>query len=266
MDSPVPQWSVSVYVPDGYRLDPTLLPGARVGTAGGFGRSVELTAADPARFASDPCAPGMHGAVWTAMLAPPGKAKVPVRVFVDPTSGDEAARGAYRLAFCGSVLPSLRLVGVLKAPQRHGLYLWRAFVTLHDPNTDLPYPHGTYEERSIVPVPHILRAHASYDRRTQRLVISGRVVAGDGPEANAFVGIVQPSRPTAPALNARTKLNGTFRVTEHVRQRREPQTLHFDAGALQSGPCTGPALAPAGCTNERSSATELSFTVRIPKR
>lgn len=257
LNSPVPKWSVAVYIPAGYRLDSTLLPGTRVGTVGADGKSSELTVADPARFFDDPCAPGIHAAVWTSQV---------VRIFVDPTAGDETARGAYRLSFCESAIFAFRLDGILRAPARHGLYVWRAFVSLHDPNTDLPYPHGTYEERSVVPVPHILLAHATYDRRAQRLTVSGEVVAGDGPEASAFVTIVRPSRPNAPALNARTEPDGTFTVTEHAVQRRVKQVLDFDAGALRSGPCTGPALAPAGCTSERSSATELTFKATIPKR
>ena len=121
--------SVSIYVPAGYAIDLTLARGTKIGTVIGVPsfEGVDLTVADPAAFTADPCSPGAHAAVWTAVLTIGGTPKT-VPVFVDPTTGDESAWGAYRITFCQTAIALFEL-DALTAPVIPGLFTWRAFVS-----------------------------------------------------------------------------------------------------------------------------------------
>src|SRR5438105_7625860 len=127
--------TVTEYLPVGYTLALARPPGTAIGEATIFsaGRrdpeAAALFTADPASFPADPCAPGIHAAVWTASLD-----TSPLTIFVDATSGDESPLGPYKLVYC---LPADRRVVdvdldlrvVLANPATAGVATWRAFVT-----------------------------------------------------------------------------------------------------------------------------------------
>jgi hypothetical protein len=260
--------SVSVYVPAGYTLNLSYPPGTKIGSlfAPGSSTLADLTVTDPATITTDPCAPGTHAAVWTASLTVSGQ-PVAFRIFVDATTGDEAARGAYRLTYCQTIAPLFVLEGVVTTPTAPGLYTWRAFVTPPGANGAPPDPNTVYEVRSIQPLPNIVKAKATYVPRTQTLVISGKVTAGTGPEAHAMVEVERLKGTHLSKIGTgTTSSNGTFVLKKRIRQTKSAQTLNLDVGAgLPLGPCTDPPLAPAGCLSQSTAPAEESFTAKIPK-
>ena len=167
---------VTLYVPAGYTLDPTAPPGTAEGhvfmrTASDFAYG-NLKAVDPQAYVNSPqaqaCAPGQHAAVWTMHLEfalSSDTAVVPI--FIDPTTGNEAALGAYKLQAClplafmsslgGPPLGKrVRELGLeftrLANPTSAAVYVWRAFVSNPDSSGN-PNPSTTYELRSDVPLP-----------------------------------------------------------------------------------------------------------------
>src|SRR5262249_42608524 len=100
-----------VEVPTGYALDLAAPPGATVAVASislfgvddgsfanGFG---PVKAVDPTQAATDPCAPGLHAAVWTVPVSLSG---TPTRLTVFVDRGG-APGVAYTLRACPAGLP-----------------------------------------------------------------------------------------------------------------------------------------------------------------
>lgn len=262
--------SVSIYVPAGYALDLTAPVGTKVGsviTVPAFDAS-DLSVADPAAFVSDPCAPGTHAAVWTGSV-PIGGVATTVPVFVDPTAGDESARGAYRLTYCQPSLALFELTAGITAPTSPGSYTWHAFVTPSVAGGGTPDPSTVYELRSVVALPHALKAKATYSTRTNLLTISGKATAAAGADANASVDIEQVrGTKLTPFASTRTNAAGTFTVKRRVTQTASARTLTFDAGSvMEPGDCTDPPLAPAGCLLQSYAASsDAVFKARIPAK
>jgi hypothetical protein len=259
--------SVSVYAPPGYRFDLTAHPAAVVGQVvaiSGF-TSADLTVADPTAHANDACAPGLHAAVWTATVTIGGTA-TPITLYVDPTTGDETARGAYRITYCQTALLFFGLEGVVTAPSTPGSYLWRAFVTPPGTNGAPPDPNTAHELRVVVPTPHVLKAKATYVPRSHTLVITGRALAGGIPEPGAKVVVDRQGNSTKAFGTATTQADGTFTIKKAFKQTTSIQTLFFAAdGEVPPGPCTTASLAPAGCLVQTTGASTTTFTARIPK-
>ena len=158
--------SMSIYVPTGYGLDLTLPKGTKVGgvvALPNFDAS-DLVVDDPAAFTADPCAPGTHAAVWTTSMTISGQPTT-VPIFLDPTTGTDTARGAYRLTYCQTSIALLVLETGLTAPTTPGAYTWRAFVQPPGVAPAAPDPNAVYELRSVVEIPHSLAAKARYDTR-----------------------------------------------------------------------------------------------------
>jgi hypothetical protein len=261
--------SVSVYVPAGYAVDVGRAVGTKVGIAVAAPSfdGADLIVADPAAYTADPCSPGTHAAVWTASLTI-GGTPTTVPLFVDPTTGDETARGAYRVTFCQTAIVLFEL-DALTAPTAPGFYTWRAVVTPPGLPGSQPDPNAVYELRSVVALPHALKIKTSYDRRSQRLTITGISTAGGRPEANAEVVIeLQKGSKLVDFATATTRANGTFTVRKRVVEARAARTLTFGAASgLASSPCTEAALAPAGCLLQTYAASsEALFKVRIPAK
>jgi hypothetical protein len=260
--------SASIYVPSGYGVDLARPVGTKVGiaVAAPSFEGADLIVADPAAHANDVCAPGTHAAVWTALLTI-GGVPTTVPIFVDPTAGDETARGAYRLTFCQTAVALLELEA-LTAPAAPGFYTWRAFVSPLGALGNPPDPNAVYELRSVVALPHSLRIKTKYDAKSQRLTITGTATAAGRPEANSDVDIelLKAKRPVSFAT-ATTNANGTFTVRKRVVETRAARTLEFDAiSGIATADCTDPPLAPAGCLLQTSApSSDALFKVRIPK-
>jgi len=267
----LPAASVSIYVPTGYGLTLNSPPGTKIGnlTALGGSEVPDITVANPAANTTDPCAPGLHAAVWEATLNEVAPQPVVVHVYVDPTTGDETARGAYRITYCQSAALFFLLEGVVTPPTAAGDYTWRAFVTPQPPAGAQPDPNSVYELRAIVPVPHVIRAKATYVAKIQTLVVSGKVTAGTAGEANSEVEVGRRKGSKISVVGTvKTRADGSFTVKKVVRETKSPQTLNLFvlAQVRPLGLCTAPPLAPAGCLSQTSDSTSSTFTARIPKK
>lgn len=278
-----PTQRVEVYVPAGYQLA-VPAPGARVGTGLiAFGSASTptratgtVTADDPARHAANTCAPGTHTGVWVLSVTQPQAITVPI--YVDPTAGTEATLGAYKLTACfgadivaGAAGSKLRAfeIDVLTAftnPSRAGLYRWRALVTPYAAGNAAPDPAQQFELRSIAILPQRIVLRGRYDRRTRRVVLTGRVTAPGGTGRNPLVVDIYSARNARAALRtfgrARAGRGGAFTFRKRITQ----TTFFIGVIDVYFGRCTGGAsVAPRGCTRETTSPA-FSNPVRVAVR
>jgi hypothetical protein len=276
---------VTLYVPAGYPLDPTAPPGTAEGhvfiqTASDFAYG-SLKAVDPAAYDNSPqdqaCAPGAHAGVWTMRFEfALSSTTAVVPVYIDPTSGDEATLGAYKLQTClplafmaspgGPPLGErVRNVGLefthLGNPTSAAVYVWRAFVSNPDAFGN-PNPATTYELRSDMPLPAKLTLSGKFDRRHHRALLSGRLTTQ--VLTVSAIPITLYRRDTAgfwtPVAFARTSANGSFRFA-----RRLTKTSVYSVEIWAIGDCNGDSTAPNGCLNETRGSID-SPNVRIAVR
>jgi hypothetical protein len=280
------------YVPDGYSLDLSRPPGSTIGRMDAFfftsssALSVwgSLQTGDPATLSGDPaaqpCAPGVHAAVWTASFKAGGKSHS-LRVYVDATTGVDTALGAYKLVTCFEPpsasglqlgLFDLSLSGpggsVLTAP-KSGTYVWRMFVTPYAGDTGTPNPGATFEARTHVFIPHLLSVRVRYRPKTQRLVVSGRLTALGRPRPNVRITIWAGARnDDLRGFGAtKTRRDGLYSVSRRVREGRRARLLQVWVFEREPyAPCVEPSTAPAGCVDESLSPPLAQHRqVRIPK-
>lgn len=265
---------LQLYVPRGYvaTLPPAGgKPGDAIVTvrsgAGPVRTNAPLVADDPARHATDPCAPGTHAAVWVAAAA--GQPPL-LTLYVDPAPPEVAASTAYLVQACfdppgvaARQLASLELDlrGVLTTPPASGKYLWRALLTPYTAS-GAAATAPTAEAQALLPLPYRLTVHASYDRTRRRVTFSGAALAGRSADTHTPVQILVV-RPTGFAPFGVTRTDGTGHYTFSKRLTRTTRFALL-AGASAFSDCE-PTLGPAPCTSETLSPSELrvvNVTVR----
>ena len=274
---------VTVYVPAGYALDPADPPGTREGRAFidtgsdfGFG---DFTAADPTYI--DPvqaqaCAPGSHVGVWTMELDLLDTS-LTVPVYIDRTSGDEVALGAYKLQLCLPLAHIATQAGGwprgsrvregglsftrLTNPTSAGAYVWRAFVTNSNASGN-PDASTTYELRSDMPLPAKLSLAGKLDRKHHRALLSGRLTTPALPAGGIRVSLYRRIEGVfwKNVGSTRTSANGSYKFV-----RRTAKTTTYGTETWAIGACTGTSTAPKGCVAETHAAID-SPTVRIVVR
>lgn len=272
MPSSVEMAKVTLFVPAGYGVDLTKAPGTRLGLvvawgSDGLGRLGELDAADPAAYATSDCAPGAHQAIWLINLADPTQLP-PIPLFVDATSGSDAALGAYKAQAC---LPAAAASGtmtireldldltILTNPSAAGAYTWRAFVTPFA--AGVPNDAGTFELRATLPLPMRLTLNGSYDRKHKRAILTGRLTASHYAVQGVF-------------LDLYTKRNGRFRYSGYTSTtrtgtyriaRRITRTTQYAIQTATYLDCAPGTVAPGGCVSD-TLANVASRTVKVVVR
>ena len=289
--------AVTVYTPVGYTvaISPpgTAIGQATLSVAGSSTRSsANIIAVDPTPLTTDPkaqaCAPGSHAAAWNAIFSIDGQA-LPLTIFVDPTGGDELARGSYKLVYC---LPSpsvaveqgglpggarisdldLDLRGVLTNPVPASQLVWRALVTPYAIGTGTAAPDQAFEIRSLVFLPQVLTAKASFDSKKGTVVVTGKLIGAGAPRGAVRVHVIVGVR--ADLSDARelgvasTKSDGTYSVIKKVARKKAAQRLiliafvnFYDAGCGQPPP-----LVTVGCLDQTIAPAPPHFgSVRVPK-
>jgi hypothetical protein len=273
---------VTLYLPAGYGLNPSAVPGTREGqvlmvTASDLSLG-HLEAVDPTAYVNtaqaQACAPGGHTAVWIMNfqdgLFSSQTGKIPI--YIDATNGDETALGAYKLQTC---LPLARisspggwplgarmrgLVLLLKHvanPAAASNYVWRAFVSNPDANGN-PDPSTTYELRSDMPLPTKLSL-TKRPTRKHRVVLSGRLTTPAASVGGVSVTLWRDGT-FKPVASTRTTANGSYRFSRPI-----ARTGTYQAEIGGSGACDGASAAPMGCVNETRAAID-SPSVRIVVR
>jgi len=286
-----------IYVPAGWGL-----PSAAAGTTLGFvdltvlddasltgsvGVQGKLAVADPALggdAVAQACAPGPHAAVWLDSFTIGGLPSG-IRFYVDPTSGSDAALGAYRLTAClpspylppeqggaplGMQVVDVSLLATFVNPATAGTYTWRALVTPYVFGTATADDANAFEERTHVLFPYAVTLRATYQTRSQTLVVSGRVLALGKPQAGVkvilfadWLGGPADAFTFAEIGKPTSRADGTFLV----RKPRKRILLPADKAKLEisalvdavPGPCSPPAAAPAGCVDDSLSPPTTPF-------
>jgi hypothetical protein len=189
-----PTARIAIYVAPGYNVTLGQPAGTTIGSVVAGVQVLDLgpnripltgtvTVDSPANHPADPCAPGLHEAVWTLNAALPGQPVNPIPVYVDHTTGAEAAFSSARLIVCfrDPTLPptdprrapsglkfldaAFTVRGVFGNPSRAGTPPWRSVFTPYTPGTGSPNPAGTREAQAFVPMPYSVTAKRVPTRR-----------------------------------------------------------------------------------------------------
>ncbi len=171
---------LAIYVPSGYGATINQAPGANIGsvTATAFSYDTQLTLPlsgtvntdPPANHTADACSPGTHAAIWILNLSVSGQT-LQVPMYVDPTTGAEAALGAYKLVIClpppdvpagtpgraafGAQLLDAQFTvnNIFSTPSGGGLLRWESLFTPYNAGKGTVNAVGTFEARAFVPLP-----------------------------------------------------------------------------------------------------------------
>jgi hypothetical protein len=186
---------VTIYAPTSYVANISQSPGTQIGTVDGTLQALivspdtlvtasgTVTVGDPTstalRTSATQCTgTPVHAAIWVFNLTAMGNA-ITVPVYVDPTSGTEAAFSSAKLVLClpnpyEQALPGTRSpagakftgakillsAGVLTNPSSAGTFVWRSAITPWTVNGPAPNAAATIEAQSIVNLPEALTLKA----------------------------------------------------------------------------------------------------------
>jgi hypothetical protein len=270
-----------IFVPTGYTLNTSQAPGTRIGTVTGTVFAKDLNVSVPGngdvvvapRDTNVPgCAAGPHLAVWLLQLSVAGQSlEFPLQV--DPTTGQNAAFGAYQLAACfppvdvpqgtpgrspnGAILvdATVTLSNVFTAPT--GASVWKALVTPYAAGTGAVNTAGTMELRSSVRLGLVTLRTRLLSRRTRTLRVSGSVTQAGAGIAAQSVNLLLNGKAR---FRARTTARGLYTILLRKTGRRS--TTIFQARVtvaerdITSSGCQSPTLPGVRCV----SATAAGFT------
>jgi hypothetical protein len=262
---------VVLFVPAGYDADLTTPPGGEVGLLVAWnesgGRIGRVIADVPSAHVANPCAPGLHGAVWLIELnMESGKRLVPL--FVDRTVGTDVRLGGYKLQAClppsvelGMRIAMLELdLDKLRNPRVAGGYTWRAFVTPY--GEGVPDERRTFELRSTVPLPMTLTLRGRYDRVANRAVLTGRFVSPGFDVSGMPVELyVKQGRYFDPVRWTSTRAGGRYSFRRKIRGKAT-----FATATSAIAECAETSAAPAGCLNETWASVRSAQVTVVPRR
>jgi hypothetical protein len=212
-----PTARIVIYAPPGYTATLSQAPGTTIGSVDAHVQALDLSPnvlplAGPVKAdspgnpewlpAANACTPGVtHEAVWTLNAALPGQPANVIPVFVDHTTGAEAAFSAAKMTVCfrdptlaasdprrspnGTKFldAAITTKGVFTNPTTAGNRLWRSLFTPYTPGTGVPYMAGTREAQGVVPMPYSIslkriKARRGFFRIAGRLNLTGSAPSG----------------------------------------------------------------------------------------
>jgi hypothetical protein len=277
---------IAIYAPSGYGATLNAAPGATIGevSATAFSYDTNLTlplsgtvvADNPATHTADACSPGTHAAVWILNLSVSGQT-LQVPQYVDPTTGAEAALGAYKIVTClpppdvpagtpgraafGAQLLDAQFTvnNIFSTPSPGGLLRWESLFTPYSPGKGTPNAVGTFETRSFVPLPVSLNLTATYKKLTKVYTLKGKLSEGGVPVSGTSVIVLSGPSATqlASARTVTTKADGTFTLSGKL-PGKKPKPRYFKASAraverdYTAQGCQSPlapTIAPGGCVS-----------------
>ncbi len=274
----------TIYAPLGYQVNLQQAVGTKIGDVnatlilrGGGNAQVDVEGQvivdDPALHPNDPCAPGLHGAVWKLNITVAGT-PLTVPLYVDAlTAGPESTFASAKVQLClagpigtpagAQLLFALFDVnGVFTNPSNTEERLWRATFTPYTPGTPNPNPAGTIEGQAIVPGRVSLKLTVK-NLKHGRIVISGRLLVDGQGFRGASVELYVGNRKVA---TVRTNATGRFTVKKRIKKKTRYRGLTAFVGDLAS--CPGAPLpgVPRGCGSATISFVATSNTVTGRKR
>ena len=286
-----PLFRAVIYAPTGYTAVLAQPAGTQIGTVEAQVQVREpiagavlpltgtITAANPAAYTTNQCAPGTHAAVWLLTLQAAGQT-LTVPVYVDPTVGNETAIGAYKLTVClpspnipasaGGATFGAKLIlaqlnfsqGVFTTPINSGTFRWHMLATPW-PATAAGPPNaaGTVSAQARVALPARVTLRATSKRG--RVTITGSVL-----EATTGVNR-QPIRVRVGNRNytVRTNAGGAFRlVVRRAVRSRVTITVTANIGARTIN-CSTPSPFPGvACVNETLQFFLATRSIRVRVR
>jgi len=254
-----PTSRIVIYAPLGYTAQLTQTPGTQIGDVVADVQILDLSSTNvfplsgpvkvdsPANYpaASNLCTPGVtHEAVWTLNAALVGQPANPIPVYVDHTTGAEAAFSSAKMTVCfrDPTLPAsdprrspngtkfldaaFRVKGVFTNPASAGNQLWRSLFTPYTPGTGTPNAAGTREAQGVVPMPYsisikrIRKARRGFFRLAGTVNIAGSAPSGAG--LKLFAGVRGKSSVTFKAVASTTTSKGKY-----VFNRRLPKKVTY---------------------------------------
>lgn len=285
-----PTAKITISVPAGYSEQLNAPPGTVIGEvrgtvvlrgAGNAEVDVQgqVRADNPATYVSNPCAPGVHQAVWVLDVTLAG---TPVRVpiYVDTVTNVPGVSARIQLCLAGPIgTPSgsqllaaaFEVRGVFRNPSTRNTYVWSGLFTPYVPGTATPNAAATVESRAVQPIP--VTVSVVVKRKGNRVTVSGRVsLPGNAVPARIQIWSGPSARKLKRKTNLRVNRNGTFRSVFRVRGKARPfyqgriDTLFADA--MGFGYCSAPpSPAPRGCVSATFAALYASSrVVRVPRR
>jgi hypothetical protein len=254
-------------------------------------RNGSIVAADPARFAHNPCAPGIHAAVWLLRTkTATGKVAINLPLYVDKIEPRPAnGKSVYRLQMClGSFNNKRRVAGwpahtlfrsmnllvnpsvVSERPTEPGAYVWHGLFTPFRTN-GVPNAAGTVESRATQMLPVVWTLNGSYYASQHAAVLSGALTQGGQPVSGlkfviwygtalggTFPGILNPKIDSNyPTTDGAGHFSATVPIAESTYFRASGGTvlLYVDRAG-----CTPPSIASKGCV----SASQSGFATASP--
>jgi hypothetical protein len=275
----------TIYAPLGYGVNLSQAAGTKIGDVsarlilrGGGNAEVDVEgqviADNPALYTSNPCAPGLHAAVWKLNITVAGS-PLTVPIYVDAvTAGPEAAFASAKIQLClagpigtpagAQLLFALFDVnGVFTNPPNTSDRIWRATFTPYVPGTPNPNPGGTTEGQALAPG-RVALSVKSKSLKRGRVIVSGKLLVDGRPYRGAEVELYVGTKKVG---SARTNAAGnyTFRKKIKKKTRYIVQTLRLAELAL---PCPAPALplVPQGCKTATISFYAFNFVTARRKR
>lgn len=278
--------AINIFVPSGYTLNTSQAAGSTIGKvdATAFSRDAGLTlplsgnvtADNPASHTSDSTqctGTPTSQAVWILNLSVAGQT-IALPLYVNPTSGTQAALGAYKLTIClpppdvpvgtpgrsaqgAQVLDARFSVnGIFTTPTTAGARVWDSLFTPYNPGKGTVNALGTFEARAIVPVPVVVSLAKAYVAKTNTWKVTGKVTEGGSAVGGTAIVIAHgtaSNRLTA-TTTATTSSTGSFSKSGKLAPRK---TTYFKANttaAERNDPagCANPlppTVAPAGCVS-----------------
>ena len=287
---------LTLYAPSGYTGTVTASAGTVLGTAqltfitsqnATVPTQSQITAANPADFASNACSPGTHTAIWVIRASVNGQT-LTVPMFVDspaPATDPRAAASSFRVIMCfsspyvapdqGGAPAGARLIsanltvnqGTLRTPLARGTYIWRAVVAPYAVGGALPNAAGTVEARGIFRTPALLSINVKVTNRKKRTIrATGTLRYGDAPFGRTLIKLFRAGKPNANRayrfrMTASRVANSNGDVVFNLRFKRKGWVyLRLNANSpsrdFPAG-CTPPTEATLPC----ASATLSSFSV-----
>jgi hypothetical protein len=253
-----PTSRILIYAPPGYKATLTQAPGTTIGAVIADVQVLDLgpnalplkgpvKADNPANYpaASNLCTPGVtHEAVWTLNAALTGQPANPIPVYVDHTTGAEAAFSSLKLTVCfrDPTLPAadprrspngtkfldaaFSVKGVFTNPTSAGNQLWRSLFTPYTPGTGTPNAAGTREAQGVVPMPYNVSIKRIRKARPGFFRLAGTVnVAGSAPSGVGvllFAGVRGKS-----GVNFKAVASTKTRKGKYVFNRRLPKKVTY---------------------------------------
>jgi hypothetical protein len=233
---------------------------------------------DPAKHPNDPCAPGLHDAVWNLVLTAAGQT-LTVPVYWDTIeSGPEVAFAKFKAQIClpspdvpqasGGATFGAKLIfaqftvsGVFNNPVARGENTFRSVWTPYVAGTATPNAAGTVEARSSVRMPAELGMSAVLNQKTGIVTIRGTLseagVTLAGQAVKLKIGTT--AKGVKVFKTVRTNAKGNYAATIRIAKGKTRYLRASVAVAVRdfSGGCGTPALAPGGCVNHTLSGYTL---------